>query len=369
MTLEFTEFRVTTRVVAGWDLTASLDVELTRAGLERGLAVTDPGVRPLAERLLSAAPHHLIGLHDAVTPNSEVGQVERLAERARETDARFLLAVGGGSVIDTAKAAAIVLTEGGRLLDHQGVNVLTRPLFPVVAVPTTAGTGSEVTCYAVIRDASAAAKVIFTSEWLAPVLAILDPALTLGLPPALTASTGMDALTHAVEAYLSNRAGPFSDALALAALETIYRHLPPAVRDGSDREARWHLLISSCQAGMAISWAMLGCAHALAHACGGLRQVPHGVANAILLPHCLAYNRPAVEARWWTLADVMGADPVKGVAALARRIGLPERLREVGVAESDLGPLAEAAILDGSIFTNPREATVEELAQILRAAY
>ena len=367
--MEFTEFRVMTRVVAGWGLADSLDIELARAGLWRGLVVTDPGVRPLAERLLSAAPHRLIGVHDAITPNSEVGQVERLADRAREVGAGFLLAVGGGSVIDTAKAASIVVTEGGHLLDHQGVNVLTRPLLPVAAVPTTAGTGSEVSCYAVIRDMNAATKVIFTSEWLAPALAVLDPALTLGLPPALTASTGMDALTHAVEAYLSNRAGPFSDALALAALETIHQYLPQAVQDGSDREARWHLLISSCQAGMAISWAMLGCAHALAHACGGMREVPHGVANAILLPHCLEYNRPAVEGRWWMLADRMGADPVKVVAALARRIGLPARLSEVGVAESDLEPLAEAAILDGSIVTNPREATLEGLAQILRAAY
>jgi alcohol dehydrogenase len=367
--MEFTEFRVKTRVVAGWNLSGSLDIELARADLERGLVVTDPGVLPLAERLLSAAHHRLIGVYDSVTPNSEVGQVEQLADRAREEGARFLLAVGGGSVIDTAKAAAIVLTEDGHLLDHQGVNVLNRPLFPVAAVPTTAGTGSEVTGYAVIRDKGAASKVVFTSEWLAPVLAVLDPALTLGLPPGLTAATGMDALTHAVEAYLSNRAGPFSDALALAALETIYRYLPQAVRDGSDREARWHLLIASCQAGMAISWAMLGCCHALAHACGGWREVPHGVANAILLPHCLEYNRPVAETRWWTLADAMGADPVKGVAALARRIGLPTRLSEVGVTESDLEPLAESAILDGSIYTNPREATLEELAEILRAAY
>ncbi|MDQ7793285.1 MAG: iron-containing alcohol dehydrogenase [bacterium] len=366
--MEFSEFQVPTRVVAGRGLSTSIDIELQREGLTRGLLLTDAGVRPLADRVRRAAGSRVVGVYDAITPNSSVEQVEEAARLARELEADFLLAVGGGSVLDTAKAAALVFTEGGRLLDHQGVNVLARPLLPVAAVPTTAGTGSEVSIYAVVRDENTGTKVSFISEHLAPALAVLDPVLTLGLPPGLTAATGLDALTHALEAFLSVKAGPLSDALALAAARTVLRELPRAVVDGSNLEARWRMLTASCLAGMAFSWAMVGCVHAMAHACGGLREVPHGLANAILLPHGLEYNRPAAGDRFGILGEWMGADPVEAVRSLAERIALPTRLREVGVEEADLAALAELAMLDGSIYANPREATAEEIEAVLRAA-
>lgn len=367
--MEFTEFRVTTRVMAGIDLVDSLDWELGRAGLDRGLLVTDAGIRHLAERARRAAPRRVVGVYDAVTPNSAVAQVEETARLAQELEVGFLLAVGGGSVLDTAKAAAIVITEGGGLLDHQGVNVLTRPLVPVVAIPTTAGTGSEVTAYAVIRDETARSKLTFSSEHLVPVMAILDPTLTVGMNHELTASTGIDALTHAVEAFVSTKAGPFSDALALAAVDGILSHLPVVLKDGSDIGARWQMLTASCLAGLAFSWAMVGCVHAMSHACGGLCEVPHGIANAILLPHGLEYNRVACEEKFEVLRRRMGDDPVAVVRSLLAQLGLPMRLRDVGVREEDLPALAELAMLDGSIYSNPREATLEEMVAVLRAAY
>jgi alcohol dehydrogenase len=318
-----------------------------------------------------------------VPANSSVAVVERGAAYAREQGADLIVAIGGGSPIDTAKAMRILLTEGGALHDYEGYNLLERPLVPMVAIPTTAGTGSEVTSWAVIRDEAAHLKLAFSSVFLAPDLAILDPELTRTLPPRLTAATGMDALTHAIEAFVGTNANPISDSLALQAIDMISNNLRGATHAGDDLEARSQMLVASCIAGIAFSsgGGSLGVVHAMAHAVGGAFEVHHGTANSILLPHGMRFNSVAVPNRFSRIARAMGVnaggraeedvidDGVEAVRSLAVDCLMPTRLRDVGVPEDALVPLAEAALGDAAIFTNPRPAALEEVIELLRAAW
>jgi len=382
---EWFDFQVRTKIVAGPGVASGFGNELARFGASRAFVVTDKVIRDLGfvervGRSLEEAGLELVGVFDDVPPNSEFGVVRRGAEACRDSGGDLLVAVGGGSVLDTAKGMNLMLSLGGDIADYLGFGLIEEPLGPSVAVPTTAGTGSEVTAYAVIRQDDWEAKQSFVSPYLAFDLAVLDPELTFSLPPKLTASTGLDALTHAVEAYLSTNWRPFSDALAIHACRTIVTWLPRAVEAGEDLEARYEMLTASCEAGMAFSLAMVGCVHAMAHAAGGLYEVPHGLANAILLPHGMDYNRPAAEARLADLARTFGV-PVTGdadadaraavefVRELVARVGLPTRLREAGVPEDGLEALAEAACVDAAIYTNPREATPEEILEVLKKAH
>jgi len=383
---DYFDFQVRSRIVAGPGQAAAFGNELRRLGGSRAFVVTDKVVGGLGfldkvRKSVQEGGLEWAGVFDDVPPNSEFGVVMRGVEACREAGGDVLIAVGGGSVLDTAKGMNVVLSLGGHVTDYQGFGLIDRPLdLRFVAVPTTAGTGSEVTAYAVIRDDATQSKQTLVSNFLASDLAVLDPELTLSMPKGLTASTGLDALTHAVEAYLSTNWRPVSDALALHACELIARWLPRAVEDGSDLEARYWMLVASCEAGMAFSSAMVGCVHAMAHALGGLYEVPHGVANAVLLAPGMEYNRPVAEERLAGLARAFGAArgsdqtsdaraAVAFVRELCTRVGVPARLREVGVPEDGLERVAEAACLDAAIYTNPREATPEELLEVLRGAY
>ncbi len=382
---EYFDFYCRTRIVAGPGLAAGFGNELGRLGGSRAFIVTDRVVRDLGlldpvVRSLAVGGLDVVGTFDDIPPNSGFGVVMQGVEACRTAGGDILIAIGGGSVLDTAKGMNIVLCLGGDIADYQGFGLINEPLRPLVAVPTTAGTGSEVTAYAVIRDDATRSKQSLVSPYLAADLAVLDPELTLGLPPALTASTGMDALTHAVEAYLSTNSKPISDGLALHACRIIARWLPAAVSSGDDLEARYQMLTASCVAGMAFSAAMVGCVHALAHALGGLFHVPHGLANALLLAGGMEYNLPAVEERLADLAAAFGVGPtgersrdaaaaIRFVRELVARVGLPSCLREAGVPEDGLEEAAETACIDAAIYTNPREATPEELLEVLRKAF
>ncbi|HCW51060.1 MAG TPA: NAD-dependent alcohol dehydrogenase [Clostridiales bacterium] len=382
---EYYDFQVRSRIVAGPGTASSFGNELERFKAERAFIVTDEVVRGLGfldriEESLTAAGLETAGVFDEVPPNSEFGVVMRAAEACREAGGDLLVAVGGGSVLDTAKGMNIVLSLGGEIADYQGFGLINEPLGPFVAVPTTAGTGSEVTGYSVIREEATESKQTLVSPYLASDLAVLDPELTLSMPPGLTASTGLDALSHAVEAYLSTNWRPVSDALALHACRLIAEWLPRAVESGDDLEARYWMLTAACEAGMAFSSAMVGCVHAMAHAVGGLYEVPHGLANAVLLAPGMEYNLPAAEGRLADLARAFGLEPTGDVSGDARaavdfvrefvaRVGLPTRLREAGVPEEGLERIAEAACVDAAVYTNPREATPEELLEVLKKAY
>jgi alcohol dehydrogenase class IV len=385
--IDFFEFQLRPRVLYKAGLVDDIGPEIANLGAQRALIVADAGVASagLLERVRASLERNITvaGIFTETPPNSSVAAVARGADYARECRADLIVAVGGGSPIDTAKAMRILLTEGGDLHSYEGYNLLTRPLTPMIAIPTTAGTGSEVTAWAVIRDEVARRKLAFSSIYLAPDLAILDPEMTLSLPPGLTAATGIDALVHAIESFVGASANPISDSLALQAIDMISNNLRDATYDGGDIEPRGQMLIASCIAGMAFSGGggSLGIVHALAHAIGGAFEIHHGTANAILLPYGMQFNSVAVPNRFARIARAMGvnsggrseedviADGIDAVRLLTVDCGLPTRLRDVGVPEDALPMIAETALGDAALFTNPRPTTYEDVIEIARSAW
>lgn len=380
------EFYVRPRILYGPRSVREVGFEATKLGGTRAVIVTDKVLHRvgLAQRVadgLEGSGVALVGIFDDVPPNSEVKVVEAGAAYARELACDLLIALGGGSVLDTAKGMNVLLTEGGGLLDYEGAGLLTRPLNPLIAIPTTAGTGSEVTIAAVIRDEAQGLKLEFNSPFMMPDVAILDPELTLSLPPGLTAATGMDALTHAIETVISTGTQPLSDALAIGAIKLIAANLRQAVLHGDDLEARGAMLLASNMAGIAFSNAMLGIVHAMAHPCGGRYGVPHGVANSILLPYGMAYNLPACAPRLAEVAAALGVDTrglddeaaalagIEYVRSLARDCGLPSRLSEVGVPRDGLAQMAADSQGDAMMITNPNPAGEEDVLALYERAY
>lgn len=384
---DFFEFSLRPRVFYKAGLVQEIGSEIDAMGVTRAFIVADPGVEQagLLEHIYTGLAGHIVvaGVFTDVPANSSIDAVEHAAALAHEARADLLIAIGGGSPIDTAKAMRILLTEGGRLLDYQGYNLLTRPLTPMIAIPTTAGTGSEVTSWAVVRDAASGVKIPFSSPFLGPDLAVLDPTLTLSLPPALTAATGMDALTHAIESFAGTNSNPITDSLCLQAIDMISNNLRAATHMGSDIDARSQMLIASCIAGIAFSsgGGSLGVVHALAHALGGMYQVHHGTANSVLLPHGMRFNKTVVPNRYSRIARAMGVnaggrgeddvieDGILAVEALAIDCGLPVRLRDLQVPNDSFSALAELALGDPTIYTNPRTVTVDDAIELLEVAW
>lgn len=388
---EFFEFHNPTKVVYGAGLALDLQAELSQLPATRYFLVSDRVIQSIGllddiRTGLEAAGVVVAGVFLDVPANSEVKTVKACAEAAAACGAEGWVALGGGSVIDTAKAANILLSEGGDLVaDYSGAQTLTRPLKPLVAIPTTAGTGSEVTMVAVVFDEENRVKTPFTDKFLLPNLAVLDPQVTASMPPGLTASTAMDALTHAMEAYIGPQWSPLTDALASEAVRLVFQNMAAATDNGNDMEARGALLIASNMAGMAFTHSMVGCVHGMAHSVGALCHVPHGVANAILLPYGLDYNFDEVKDKMAGLAPAVGRDVagmtveqaagqvIEAVRELTARLNsmgaLPLRLRDVGVAEEMLPEVAELTVMDGTSFYNPREVVAEDILDTLRQAY
>lgn len=385
MVPDYFEFQVNGKAIFGRGLVDACGAEIGKLVITRAFVVTDDvlaknGICARVEAGLGKSLD-VVGRFTNVPPNSEVGIVRALAEAARKAGADGLVAVGGGSVIDTAKAANMMLSEGGDILDFQGVNLLERPLRTLVAVPTTSGTGSEVTSFAVVKDQENHTKIHFASPYLVPHMAILDPEMTASMPPKLTAVTGFDALTHAIEAYVAQNAEPITDALALHAIRLIKGNLPRAVSTGSDLSAREQMLLASTMAGFAFNNAGVGVVHAIAHVLGGIHDVPHGLANALMLPAGMTFNIPVAMARYADIGRALGVaggtdealahGGVEAVRVLRRLVGLPEKLSQVGVPGDEMSfqRIGSEALLDGAIFFNPREATEEELVGLVKESY
>ena len=289
------EFCCPTKIIAGAHALDKLPGELADRGVAHPLVMTDAGLVKLgvAAKLTDVLDTAGVAydVFDQVPPDSSMDVVNEVARLYAARGCDGFVAIGGGSVIDTTKGAAASLAcEGVDFATLQGSEILHADLPPFIAVPTTAGTGSEVTLVAVVADTQKHAKLSFTSYKLVPHAAILDPALTASLPPKLTATTGMDALTHAIEAYTSIQKNPVSDAFAVKAIELIAANLPVACRDGANVDARASLALGSLMAGAAFSNAMVGIVHALGHSLGGLCHIPHGQAMMMLLPHCVRFN-------------------------------------------------------------------------------
>jgi alcohol dehydrogenase len=365
-----------TRVVFGDGTVTELALECKRLGIERAMIVTDRVMRERTDvvaRVERALGARLGAIYDGVIPDTGVEVIDMGAQLARDERCDGLVSVGGGSAIDTAKGMAIVLTEGGSIRDHQGASRLSRRQTPHIAVPTTAGTGSEVSLYIVVKDRNAHEKMHFMDDRIIPDAAILDPSVTVAMPAGLTAATGMDALTHAIEAYTSINKNPIADGLALQAMRLVARHLPRAVAEPDNKVARGQMLIAANIAGLAFNSTGVGLVHAMAHVVGARHGVHHGTANAICLPHVIRFNADELGACYRDVAEALGVDArdlgdemageaaAQAVAQLSARIKLPARLRDVGVPEADLEACAEGSLSDGAIVYNGKLAADKEL--------
>lgn len=374
-------FSSPTKILFGINCVQEIGAEMDYLRVKRAFLITDRGLadNPIVARVQKALGKRCVGTFTEVIADSGAHIVEMGATLARAAGADVLVSVGGGSSIDTAKCMALLLTEGGHLFDHQGYHNLTRPVTPHISVPTTAGTGSEVSYVAVVKDHERNVKIHFGDYHLAPSIALLDPAMTIGLPPHLTAATGMDALTHAIEALHSVMRNPISDGLAIHAIRLIAAYLPRAVASGQDLLARGQMLLAANMAGSAFTNAMVALNHAIAHILGAKYNIHHGLANSLVLPSTMRFNRDACADRYALVAQAMGMQrpdmsaaeaAILGVEHLIQAIGLPQRLRDAGVPEDGLAAIAEGALTDGAIVNNPIPVTEsEQVLAVCRAAW
>ena len=381
---DFCQFAQQTRVIAGRDLLGSAGFEFAKEGAHRVFLVTDRVIRGtgLVERVeagLTDGGLELAGIFDDVPQDSSTEVCDRCAAEATAAGADAFLAVGGGSVMDTAKIANSVFSHGGSARESEGFFLMPRadegmgiplPVAPLACIPTTAGTGSEVSMAAVVKDHKRKVKLEIADFPLFPRLAILDPESTRTLPAGIAAATGMDAMTHAIEGYVSLDWSPFQDGHSLIALRMIRDNLERAVNDTSDEDARGNMLIA---ASLAITIG-LGSTHSMSHPCGAQFGVAHGVANAINLPHVIRFNvagGPDIASRYRDLNEVLGletggSDAEVGealathVEEMSERMGLPTRLAQVGVPEDGIPALADAAMGDALTLLNPREPSEED---------
>jgi len=394
VTGRYFEFFCPVKIVAGALALEHVPFELSTRGAKRPLIVTDRGVRgagliALVEAALESGGFPASLLFDDVPQDSSTVSVAGIARMYRKEGCDALIAVGGGSVIDTAKAANILVSEGGDdLRAYAGTNVLKRALKPLVVLPTTSGTGSEVTSVSVVRDADTGVKLPFMSQYLLPDVAVLDPRMTLGLPPLLTAATAMDAMTHAIEAFTCLGKNPVSDAYALGAIQKIASNVLEVLAHPSDKERRLELAIAATMAGIAFSNSMVGVVHALGHSVGAVTHVPHGVCMSVLLPYGLEYNLGTrSESIGALLAALSGPEtyarvpaPERARAAIAKlrvlrdalwaQAKLPRTLSETHrVRRDQLPEIARMALDDGALIMNPSDVRYEDALAILERAY
>ncbi|EGV36327.1 iron-containing alcohol dehydrogenase [Neisseria weaveri ATCC 51223] len=361
-------------------LAEAMDV-ISALGLKKALIVTDGGLSKMgvADKIGGLLKEKNIdyAVFDKAQPNPTVTNVNDGLAALKEAGADFIVSLGGGSSHDCAKAVAIVTTNGGKIEDYEGLDKSKKPQLPLIAINTTAGTASEMTRFAVITDEARHVKMAIVDKNVTPLLSVNDPSLMEGMPAPLTAATGMDALTHAVEAYVSTIASPITDACALKAIELIAGYLPTAVHEPKNKEAREKMAYAQFLAGMAFNNASLGYVHAMAHQLGGFYDLPHGVCNALLLPHVERFNQQAAKERLDEIgailgkynSDLKGLDVIDAITKLARTVGIPKSLKELGVKQEDFGVLADNALKDVCGFTNPIQANKEQIIGIYEAAF
>lgn len=356
-----------------------------RLGAVRPLLVTDDGVMAAgwgeqAQRHLQAAGLATT-IWSGVTPNPKDHEVVAGSRAYAEGGCDVVVAVGGGSAIDAAKAIAVLVSNGGAIFDYEGIDRIPRPIPPLVAAPTTAGTGADVSQFAVITDTTRSLKATLIGRTLVPDISLTDPCLLVTMPDWLAATTGLDALTHGVEAYVSRAASFLTDEHALSAVALVGTYLARSVFDPQDSVARLGMARASLSAGLAFTNAILGAAHAISHQIGGALDLPHGMLNAILLPHVVRFNAGSEPARFRRLAEALGvvdaallpADEVGDalavqIADLANAIGAPRRLGDIGVTLAHLPAFARQTLCDACLTTNPRDVSEADVMAILEAA-
>lgn len=354
-------------------------------GGKKPLLVTDKGVTNagLTEKIVELIKKDVgldVIVFDETVPNPTDKNVHDGLKVFNENNCDTIISLGGGSSHDCAKGIGIVATNGGNIRDYEGIDKSSRPMPPFIAINTTAGTASEMTRFCIITNTDTKVKMAIVDWRVTPNVAINDPLLMIGMPPSLTAATGMDALTHAVEAYVSTIATPVTDACALQAISLISKYLRPAVANGEDIEARDKMAYAEYLAGMAFNNASVGYVHAMAHQLGGFYDLPHGVCNAILLPHVERFNLIAKVDRFVDIAKAMGENvdglstreaaekALKAIEKLSQDVGIPVGLKELGVKKEDIPIMAKNAMKDACGLTNPRCPTLQDVIDIYESA-
>lgn len=361
-----------------------LPKEIARLGLHKAFVATDKDLIRfgVADKVLEVLRNASIPyeVFSEIKPNPTVSNVKAGVEAFAQSGADFILAIGGGSSIDTAKAVGIITNnpDFSDVVSLEGVADTKKKSVPVIALPTTAGTAAEVTINYVITDEVNEKKMVCVDPNDIPAIAIVDAELMYTLPKSLTASTGMDALTHAIEGLITKGAWEMSDMFEIKAIEMITRHLETAVNEPSNAEARNAMAVAQYIAGMAFSNVGLGLVHGMAHPLGAIFDIPHGVANALLLPSVMAFNAPAALEKYVSIAKAMevyqpgmseqdaAQAAVDAVKALAVRVGIPQHLSELGVQEEDLKRLSQAAFADVCTPGNPREVSEEIIYELYK---
>ena len=388
---QITSFFIPTVTLVGQNCSQEIPNRLKSIGGKHPLIVTDNGImacgilKQITDILDAAGVSYAI-YHDTV-PNPTDNNVAAATKVYQDEKCDSLITIGGGSSHDCGKGVGFVVSNGGTIHDYEGVDKSSKPFPPYIAVNTTAGTGSEMTRFCIITDTSRKVKMAIVDWRCTPSVAIDDPVLMMGMPPALTAATGMDALTHAVEAYVSTAATPMTDACAEKAMEYINRYLRRAVANGNDKEAREGMCYAQYLAGMAFNNASLGHVHAMAHQLGGFYNLPHGECNAILLPYVCEYNRISSRRRFGRIAELLGeitkgktADEasrlaIKAIRTLSSDVEIPANIRAcaakygVPVSEDDIPIMTANAQKDACGLTNPRKMTDAAVAAIYKAAF
>ena len=379
------------RILYSPGIRSEVGFEMSQLGGKKAVIYTDKGlvaagIAEMVAEEVRKSDLELVGIFDSIVQDARIDIINAGAAFYRKCGADCMIVVGGGSVMDTAKAINIMIGGGNEdfqpLADQAGLCDGAKPLPPHIAFPTTAGTGCEVTSAMVVLDTNAHAKLQVTHPYCNADLAMLDPELTVKLPAKITAFTGMDALTHAIEGITSTGAEPIADALGLHAIRLIFKYLPIAVKNPEDITARGHMLIASSLAGMCFGNTMTGGVHATAHALGALYGIPHGLANAIMLPTVMDYNVKDAAERYMMIADAMGIDitgkkpveaakmAVKAVISLKKKIGLTDTLKDFKVPKDreKLKPLVELASADGQVSYNPHYLEDEDILNLYMKA-
>ncbi|WP_122666896.1 iron-containing alcohol dehydrogenase [Pseudomonas viridiflava] len=377
-------FKIANKLVTGAAAIEQLAAELTRLNINKPLIVTDEilvksGTVDLALEHLGGRAY---GIFDQVKPEPEISIVEDCTAVYRQGGHDGLIGLGGGSAIDIAKGVAAFVGHDGPLADLFGVDQVKRKGPPLIAIPTTAGTGSEVTNVAIFSDKAAQLKKGIVSDYLLPDVALVSPVMTLTCPRSVTAASGVDALVHAIESYLSVNRSLISDSLALGAIKLIVKALPKAYANPADLLAREHMATASLMAGMAFGNAGVGAVHALAYPLGGRFNIAHGVSNALLLPYVMAWNKMACVERFRDIAEAMGLrvehvsdeeaanQAVQAMADLCEAVDIPKGMRSFNVPQDAIPAMAEeASKIDRLMRNNPRKLTAADIEKIYRAAY
>jgi len=378
------QFKIANRIFTGQGSVNILKDEICRLGVKNPLIVTDKilesvGVIDQIKQIMNGHPYSVF---NGIKPEPEIEIAENCIKAFKDSKHDGLIAVGGGSTMDIAKVTSICMNIEGDITSLFKVNAVQKKGFPVVAIPTTAGTGSEVTNIAVLTDTKAQLKRGIVSDFIIPDVAIVSPEMTLTMPKNVTAASGVDALVHAIETYISLKATPVTDGMALQAIRMISRYLPKAYANGNDIIAREQMGTASLLAGMAFGNAGVAAVHALAFPLGGRFNIPHGVSNALLLPYVMEWNKICCMERFRDIAEAMGENvrglsdhktanlAVKSMKRLCRTVNIPEGLRSFNIPESAIPEMAEdASKIERLLKNNPRILSKEEIEAIYREAF